>query len=83
MYNFTTAQSSAIASIEINENEVTISYQSNPDRSYTFATTSDIISEIEDRAEQVLMNSPMVSMGRFVAELIADGNLRQVELSAA
>lgn len=82
MYNFTTAQSSAIAAIEINENEVTISYQSNPDRSYTFVADSAIISEIEDRAEQVLMNAPMVSMGRFVAELIKDGELRQVELSA-
>ena len=82
MFTFTREQSSAIAAIEINENEVNISYQSNPERMYTFTASEDIITEIEERAAKVLMNVPMLSMGRFISEIIKDGNLKQVELTA-
>ena len=82
MFEFTREQSSAIAAIEINENEVNISYQSNPDRSYTFTASDSIIAEIEERAAKVLMNAPMLSIGRFIAELIKDGDLKQIELAA-
>ena len=82
MFEFTREQSSAIAAIEINENEVNISYQSNPDRSYTFTASNSIIAEIEERAEKVLLNTPMLSMGRFIAELVKSGDLVQVELAA-
>lgn len=82
MFEFTREQSSAIAAIEINENEVNISYQSNPDRSYTFTASDSIIAEIEERAAKVLMNAPMLSIGRFIAELVKSGDLVQVELAA-
>ena len=82
MFTFTREQSSAIAAIEINENEVNISYQSNPERMYTFTASEDIITETEERAAKVLMNVPMLSMGRFISEIIKDGNLKQVELTA-
>ena len=82
MFEFTREQSSAIAAIEINENEVNISYQSNPDRSYTFTASDSIIAEIEERAAQVIMNAPMLSIGRFIAELVKSGDLVQVELAA-
>lgn len=83
MFTFTREQSSAIAAIEVtSNNEVNIAYQSNPDRFYTFTASEDIITEIEERAAKVLMNVPMLSMGRFIAEIIKDGSLKQVELTA-
>lgn len=82
MFNFTTEQSSAIAMINFADNTtVEIAYQSNPDKVYTFATTEDIIEEIEERAGKVMMNEPMFSMGRFISELVKSGELKQVELA--
>jgi hypothetical protein len=84
MFEFTTEQSSAIAMINIVDNTtVEITYRSNTNKAYTFATTENIIQEIEDRASEVMQNNKMYSMGQFIHELVKEGELTQVELATA
>lgn len=67
IFNFTQSQSSCVASVEVNGQEVSITFQSNPEKVYTFFTES------EDAIVNYLQN-PSGSIGqtyrRWVSEQI-------------
>lgn len=74
--NFTAQQSSAIAALEIDGSNVQVSYQSNPDRAYTFTATPSFLSDLVDvvTAEDLKGRS----MGTFISEGRRSGDLQEV-----
>jgi len=58
-FTFTSAQSSCISSVDVNGQEVAISFQSNPSKSYDFVTES------EDVIVDFLQNPGDVSIGKM------------------
>ena len=71
---FTVEQSSAIASILIEDNQAMIAYQSNPDKVYTFDATDTFINELVT----ILDTNPIQGLGAFVATARRTGNLKEV-----
>jgi len=65
-FNFTSAQSSCIASVDVNGQEVAITFQSNPEKVYTFFTES------EDQIVDFLQNHGDVSIGKMYRAWIAE-----------
>jgi len=57
-FNFTSAQSSCINSVTVNGQEVAITFQSNPSKSYDFVT------ENEDQIVDFLQNHGDASIGQ-------------------
>ena len=72
--SFTVAESSAIASIQVEDNQALITYQSNPDRVYTFDATDAFVEQLETN----LNADPMPSMGRFIDRSRKTGALQEV-----
>ena len=71
-------QSSAITSVEIDENVVKVVYNSNKDKEYTFTATNPSLFE-EQFAEELLkvsMNDGG-SIGKFMFQQIRDGFLTE------
>lgn len=58
-FNFTASQSSAIASVEVNGQEVTIAFQSNPEKTYSFVTDN------EQQIVDFLQNPGDASIGKM------------------
>jgi hypothetical protein len=71
-FNFTSAQSSCIASVDINGQEVAITFQSNPEKVYTFFTES------EDVIVNYLQN-PSGSIGQTYRRWVAEQMLIPAE----
>jgi hypothetical protein len=73
---FTVAQSSAIASIQVEDNQATIAFQSNPEKSYTFTATDSFVEELES----VLNQNPIQGLGSLVASARKTGDLVEVAM---
>lgn len=73
---FTTAQSSAIASIEIDGSMVMIAFQSNPENTYTFNADADYLSDLVDVVSDEDLKGR--SLGSFIAEGRRSGELQEV-----
>ena len=71
---FTLAESSAIASVRVEDNQVMISFQSNPDRVYTFDAADGFV----DQLETILNSDPMPSLGAFIDRSRKSGALQEV-----
>jgi hypothetical protein len=76
-FTFTLAQSSCIASVDVNGQEVNITFQSNPEKVYTFFTES------EDQIVDFLQNHGDVSIGKMYRAWIAEQMLIPAESLAA
>lgn len=75
-FTFTQSQSSCIASVEVNDQEVMISFQSNPEKVYTFFTES------EDAIVNYLQN-PSGSIGQTFRRWVSEQLLIPAEHLAA
>jgi hypothetical protein len=71
---FTAEESSAIASIQVEDNQAMIAFQSNPDRVYTFNASDNVIEELES----VLNQNPIQGLGSLVASARKTGDLTLV-----
>lgn len=71
---FTVAESTAIASVQVEDNQAMISYQSNPDRVYTFDATDAFVEQLET----ILNADPIQGLGGFVATARKTGALQEV-----
>jgi hypothetical protein len=76
-FTFTSAQSSCIASVDVNGQEVAISFQSNPSKSYDFVTES------EDVIVDFLQNPGDVSIGKMYRAWVAEQMLIPADQQAA
>ena len=76
-FTFTLAQSSCIASVDVNGQEVNITFQSNPEKVYTFFTES------EDQIVDFLQNHGDVSIGKMYRAWIAEQVLIPADQLAA
>jgi hypothetical protein len=65
IFNFTQSQSSCVASVELNGQEVSITFQSNPEKVYTFFTES------EDAIVNYLQN-PSGSIGQTYRRWVSE-----------
>jgi hypothetical protein len=72
-FNFTQQQSSCINSVTVNGQEVTITFQSNPSKSYDFVT------ENEDQIVDFLQNHGDVSIGKMYRAWVAENVLIPAE----
>jgi len=75
-FNFTSAQSSCIASVDVNGQEVAITFQSNPEKVYSFFTES------EDVIVNYLQN-PSGSIGQTYLRWVSEQMLIPAESLAA
>jgi len=75
-FTFTLAQSSCIASVDVNGQEVNITFQSNPEKVYTFFTES------EDQIVDFLQN-PSGSIGQTYRRWVAEQMLIPADQLAA
>lgn len=73
---FTVAQSSAIASIQVEDGQATINFQSNPEKSYTFNASDAFVEELES----VLNQNPIQGLGSLVASARKTGDLVEVAI---
>lgn len=75
-FNFTSAQSSCIASVNVNGQEVAITFQSNPEKVYTFFTESEdvIVNYLQD---------PSGSIGQTYRRWVAEQMLIPADQLAA
>ena len=71
---FTTEQSSAIASVRVEGNQVTLAFQSNPDTQYTYSATDSFIEELES----VVSAEVVEGLGSLVAAGRRSGDLQEV-----
>lgn len=72
--SFTVEQSSAIASIQVEDNQAVISFQSNPEKYYTFDASDSFIEEL-----QSLLNvQPIQGLGSLIASARKTGDLTEV-----
>jgi phage-related protein len=71
---FTTEQSSAIASVRVEGNQVTLAFQSNPDAQYTYIATDSFIQELES----VVCAEVVEGLGSLVAAGRRSGDLQEV-----
>jgi len=76
-FNFTPAQSSCVASVDVNGQEVSITFQSNPSKSYDFVT------ENEDQIVEFLQNPGDVSIGKMYRNWVAEQILIPADQLAA
>lgn len=77
IFNFTQSQSSCVASVEVNGQEVAITFQSNPEKVYTFFTES------EDAIVNFLQNPGSASIGRTYRNWVSEQILIPAEELAA
>jgi hypothetical protein len=71
---FTTEQSVAIASVQVEGNQVTLAFQSNPEAQYTYSATDSFIQELES-----VVNAEVVQgLGSLVAAGRRSGDLQEV-----
>jgi len=71
---FTTEQSVAIASVQVEGNQVMLAFQSNPERQYTYSATDSFIEELES-----VVNAEVVEgLGSLVAAGRRSGDLQEV-----
>lgn len=71
---FTVQESSAIASIQVEDNQALIAYQSNPEKVYTFDATDTFVGELVT----ILDSDPIQGLGSLVATARRTGNLKEV-----
>lgn len=76
-FTFTEQQSSCISSVNLEDQEVTISFQSNPEKSYSFVT------ENEDEIVDFLQNPGDASIGKMYRTWIAERMLIPADQLAA
>lgn len=76
VFNFTQSQSSCIASVDVNGQEVMISFQSNPEKVYTFFTENEL--EIVK-----YLQNPSGSVGQTYRRWVAENLLIPAEQLAA
>jgi hypothetical protein len=73
---FTTEQSAAIASVEVEGNQVTLAFQSNPEKQYAYNATDSFIQELES-----VVNAEVVEgLGSLVAAGRRSGDLQEVAM---
>jgi hypothetical protein len=72
--SFTVAESSAIASVQVEDNQAMIAFQSNPDKVYTFDASDSFIQELEE----ILNQNPIQGLGSLVAAARKSGDLQDV-----
>lgn len=73
---FTTAESSAIASVQVEDNQAMIAFQSNPEKVYTFDASDSFVEELES----ILAQNPIQGLGAFVAAARKTGDLQDVTI---
>ena len=71
---FTAEQSSAIASVRVEGNQVTLAFQSNPQTQYTYSATDSFIEELES----VVGAEVVEGLGSLVAAGRRSGDLQEV-----
>ena len=72
--SFTVAESSAIASVQVEDNQALISFQSNPEKVYSFDASDRFVEELES----VLNQDPIQGLGSLVASARKTGDLKEV-----
>lgn len=72
--SFTTEESSAIASIQVEDGQAMIAFQSNPDQVYTYDASDNFVEELE----AILNQNPIQGLGSFVAAARKTGDLQEV-----
>jgi hypothetical protein len=77
VFNFTQSQSTCINSVDVNGQEVSISFQSNPEKVYSFFTENEL--EIVN----FLRNPGDVSIGKMYRNWVAENLLIPSEQLAA
>ena len=71
---FTTEESQAVASVDLNDSFVKIAFQSNPDKEYTYQCSDNFASSLSD-----IVNSSTVSgLGYLVSTSRKNGDLQEV-----
>jgi hypothetical protein len=84
LFAFTTDQSKPINSIQtMNDGNVRVVYHSNPNKFYDYvAKELSVLTELETIAEQVLAGSETASIGKTIPQLVKDGKLEAVQVTA-
>lgn len=72
--SFTVEQSSAIASVQLEDNQAVIAFQSNPEKFYTFDASDSFVEELQS----VLSQQPIQGLGSLVASARKAGDLTEV-----
>lgn len=78
MFNFSFQQSTAIFALQFQDNQVNVTYQSNPDRSYAFSANQSVIQQLQERAQQVISGVSEYSLGKMINDFIKTGEMVQV-----
>jgi hypothetical protein len=76
IFNFTQSQSTCIASVDVNGQEVSITFQSNPEKVYSFFTENEL--EIVN-----FLSNPNASVGKMYRAWVAENVLIPAEQLAA
>jgi hypothetical protein len=71
---FTVAESEAIASVQVEDNQAMIAFQSNPEKVYTYNCTDSFVEELDS----LLSQDPVQGLGSFVAAARKTGDLQEV-----
>jgi hypothetical protein len=71
---FTTEESSAIASVQVEDGQAMIAFQSNPDQVYTYNCSDSFVEELDS----LLSQNPIQGLGSFVAAARKTGDLEEV-----
>lgn len=72
--SFTREQSSAIASVKVEDNQVLIAFQSNPGQVYAYNASDSFVEELQS----VLNQNPIQGLGSLVASARRTGDLQEV-----
>lgn len=72
--SFTREQSSAIASVQVDGNQVTLAFQSNPSQRYAYNASDSFVEELQS----VLNQNPIQGLGSLVASARRTGDLQEV-----
>jgi hypothetical protein len=76
VFNFTQSQSTCIASVDVNGQEVSISFQSNPEKVYSFFTENEL-------AIVNYLQNPSGSIGKMYRNWVAENVLIPADQLAA
>ena len=72
--SFTAEESSAIASVRVEDGQAVIAFQSNPEQLYTYDASDSFVEELDS----LLSQEPVQGLGSFIAAARKTGDLQEV-----
>jgi hypothetical protein len=72
--SFTAQESSAIASVQVEDNQAMIAFQTNPEQLYTYDASDSFVEELNS----LLSQEPVQGLGSFIAAARKTGDLQEV-----